>query len=475
MYFGLYTPADVIEEKGDGYFIAAHPRPREKTPSITTMVLGARHSLVGNWTEDYYQSCVDSFRILNRQMVFVNKPDALKYVLTLSHENYEQKSSMVRRTLEPMIGDSLFINGGELWRKRRPIVADIVHKKRMPTFGPIMETIARERADAWAAKGRNEEFDVFQETAELTAMVINRAVFGPTLSAQDAQQVIDGFGRFQANTTAFNLGYFFGAEHGWRTRLTRAQRESVAQVKAVVARIVDEHIAGGGGSDSMIDLLIQLNRENPDLGLDINAIRNETAMFFLAGHEGTATSLGWVWYLLGNAPWIEREVHAEIDRIAGDRPISVDDLPALDWCRAVVLETMRLYPPVPLLPRQAKAADRIDDVDVEKGALIMISPWLLHRSRDLWDQPNHFRPERFRNGAKTEPYTYIPFGIGPRLCPGMNFGLNEAILSLAILAQRFKVRLRPGYRVEPVCRLTLRPQGGLPVTLEPRQREPVAN
>ena len=161
-------------------------------------------------------------------------------------------------------------------------------------------------------------------------------------------------------------------------------------------------------------------------------------------------------------------MHAEIDQTCGSRPVTADDLPALDWCRAVIMETMRLYPPVPLLPRQAREADSICGTPVEKGALVMIAPWLLHRAADLWDRPTHFLPERFLHGARIDPYIYIPFSIGPRICPGMNFGLSEAILCLATLAQRFRVAVRPDYRVEPVCRLTLRPVGGLPVTVTPR-------
>ena len=124
---------------------------------------------------------------------------------------------------------------------------------------------------------------------------------------------------------------------------------------------------------------------------------------------------------------------------------------------------------MPLLPRQAREADEVGGVGIEKNALVMIAPWLLHRARDLWDRPNHFLPERFMGEAKINPFAFIPFSVGPRICAGMNFGQDEAALCLAVLAQRFRVVPRAGYQVAPVCRLTLRPAHGLPVNVHPRK------
>jgi cytochrome P450 len=468
MYFGLYKPAEVIEEKGKDYFIAAHPRPREKTPNIAAMVLGARHSLIGNWTEDYYESGIDSFRILNRQMVFVNSPDWVRYVMATANENYERKSPQMRRALEGLLGDGLFISDGPTWAKRRPLVADIVHKKRLPEFAPTMENVTVAMAERWATMPADQEFDIVPEMAELTAEIISRTVFGRNLGGDAASQVISGFTRYQKTIDSFNLGYFLGLDEGWKVWLGPDKRRSVKMVHSVVDDVITAHLEGHGDAGSMVDLLLKRNQRNPENALDVTALRNEAATIFMAGHETTATTLSWAWYLLDNAPWVREAMLNEIDTVCGDRTPTFADLQQLDWCKSIILETLRLYPPVPLLPRQAKNADKIGDVEVEKGALIMIAPWLLHRSRDLWDRPNHFMPERFRNDARVEPNTFIPFSIGPRICAGLNFGLSEAILCLAILAQRFHVRVRPGYKVEPVCRLTLRPQGGLPVTLSPR-------
>ncbi len=468
MYFGLYEPAPIIERRGEDFFEAAHPEPLKSDPSILKIVLGARYSLIGNWVEEYYRSGVDTFRILGRQVVFANTPESVKYVFATRHDNYERKSPQMRRALEMLLGDGLFISDGETWQRRRPLVADIVGKKRLPEFAPSMEAVAQKLVERWKRLPMDHEFEMGSEMAELTAEIISRAVFGRDLGAQAARKVIDGFSQYQKSIDSFNLGYFLGNDEGSPIRQTRSRRRVVAQVHGVIEDIVNAHLDGAGEVGSMVDLLVKRNQRNPELGLDVMALRNEAATIFMAGHETTATTLTWIWYLLQNAPWVEEALHQELELVCGDRSATLADVDNLKLCQAIVMEAMRLYPPVPLLPRQAKDNDVIGDIAVEKGALVMIAPWLLHRAADLWDRPTHFRPERFLNGAKPEPYTYIPFSAGQRICAGLNFGLTEAVLCLAILAQNFTVRVRPGYEVKPVCRLTLRPEGGLPVTVTPR-------
>ena len=469
MYLGLYQPAEVIEERGEDYFIAAHPRPLSREPGLMQVVLGARHSLIGDWIEDYYRSCVDSFKILRRQVVFVNAPEHVKYVMVTRHANFERKSPQMRRALEMLLGDGLFISDGETWKQRRPLVADIVHKRRLPEFAGTMEQAAAATIARWSALPAQAEFELTADMAHLTAQIIARAVFGKNLGAAAAQQVIEGFTTYQKGVDSFNLGYFLGADEGWPLRRNGAMRGAVARVHAVIDDVIEAHLKGDGDAASMVSLLIARKARAGASDLDIAALRNEAATIFMAGHETTATTLTWAFYLLANAPWAERRLLEEIAALCGDRAVAMEDVPQLDWCRSVILETLRLYPPVPLLPRQAREADRIADIEVEAGSLVMIAPWLLHRARDLWENPNHFQPQRFAHGAKYNPFAFIPFSVGPRICAGLNFGLDESVLCLAALIQRFRVIPRPGYRVEPVCRLTLRPNGGLPVSVTPRQ------
>ncbi len=468
----LYRAPDVVAYRDAQAFVPCYPDPPLQDPNILQTIIGARRNLIEGWPATSYRSGIDSFRVLRRQIVLVNSPEHIRYVVVTRHDNFERKSPQMRRALEALLGDGLFISDGETWKKRRPLVADIVHKRRLPEFGETMEDAALAVAAEWAALPAGAEIELTEEMGRLTAAIISRAVFGNNIAREAAQQVIDGFSTYQRHADSFNLGYFLGADEGWPGFGGKRRRRAIAMVHGVVENVINAHLAGEGDAGSMVDLLIRRNQKSGGEPLDVAALRNEAATIFMAGHETTATTLSWAWYLLANADWVRQSVHDEIAAVCGDRTPTLADLPQLRWCRAVIQETLRLYPPVPLLPRQAREADRIGHIDVEKSALVMIAPWLLHRSPDLWDKPNHFLPERFLSGARIDPFAYIPFAVGPRICPGMNFGLDEATLCLAILAQRFEVLPREGYKVEPVCRLTLRPKGGLPARVVARAPQP---
>lgn len=464
----FYKSQPIVEERGDAYFIPAHPQPRDVPLGLVGMAIGARRNLIGDWMTHHYRACVDSLRMAGRQIVIVNEPSAIKHVMATHHDIYERKSPQMRRALEYLLGDGLFISDGETWKRRRPLVADIVHKSRLPVFAPTMETVASAFAERWAMRTSAETFDGLAEMAELTAEIIARTVFGSELGAQAARDVISGFTQYQRHVDSFNLGYFLGSDEGWPIWRSRGLRQGAAQVQKVIEAVVERHLAGAGDEGSMIQLLVRRREKSPELGLDVQALRNEAATIFMAGHETTASLLTWCWYCLANAPWAEAALHRELDSVLEGRAPRVDDVASLPYARAVIEETLRLYPPVPILSRQAGRANRLAHIDVEKGALVLVIPWLLHRASDLWEKPNHFIPERFLAAARPKPYSYVPFAIGPRICAGLTFGMAESILCLATLAQRFRVRLAPQAQVEPVCRLTLRPKAGLSIRVEPR-------
>lgn len=432
------------------------------------LLLAARRDFLSIWRKKDYSELTTNFNIFGRQAVIINSPEHIKYVVAARHENFERKSPQMRRALEHLLGDGLFISDSDTWKQRRPLVSDIVHKSRVPAFGPIMVNTSLELIDRWQKLGDGAQVNALYEMAGLTAEIISRSVFGNDLGAEDADAVTDGFTSYQSLIDSINFGYFVGFDEGLPSLRTPSLRRSVKRIHQIIDRVVENHLSGKSTDDSMLELLIRRQQRNPELKLDAVALRNEAATIFMAGHETTAVTLTWAWYLLSNAPWVEEAVHAEIERVCGNRTPTVEDVPKLDWCRSVIEETLRLYPPVPILARQSKEQDRIGDIDIKPASLILIVPWLLHRTPTLFEDPHKFKPERFLEGKRPTPYSYIPFATGPRICPGLQFGLTESILCLAVLAQRFRVRVVKGFKVTPSCRLTLRPQGGLPVTLHAR-------
>lgn len=458
---------ETIEIKGETFFEPTHPSYYNGSGNALHILWRARQDFLSIWSEDDYQDRVFDWKILNRQIVIVNSPEWIKYVLIDRRDNFEHKTPQMRRALEYLLGDGLFISDGHTWNQRRPLVSDIVHKTRVPDFGPIMATAAHELAAKWHLLPPGTHVNLLHEMAVLTAEIIARSVFGSQLGSEACQAVAKGFTKYQASVDQLNPGYFVGFDDGLPLIRWPWLRRSVKSIHQVVDDVIDQHLKGRGENQSMLSLLLKRQQRNPELNLNVAALRNEAATIFMAGHETTAATLSWAWYLLSGAPWVEQRLLEEIRQVCGDRTPTVEDVPRLEWARAIIEETLRLYPPVPILGRQNLEADTINNIHVKPASLILIVPWLLHRSASLFDDPHLFKPERFYR-ARPPSYSYIPFAIGPRICPGLQFGRVEAILCLAILAQQFVIRIPEHHQVKPVCRLTLRPEGGLPASIHPR-------
>jgi cytochrome P450 len=376
----------------------------------------------------------------------------------------------MRYALAPLIGDGLFISDGDTWRKRRRIVAPIVHVSHLSEFAPVMVETAVEARERWA-KLNPPKIDALAEMAHLTAEIICRTIFGRELGRDHAHEIVDGFSEYQRAVDQIDLVSLLGLPDWFPRRHSAAVGSSVERIHTVLDGIIESYRTRKRTDEvSVIGRLLDARDAETGAPLNATALRNEAAVLFMAGHETTANSLAWTWYLLSQAPEVEARLHAELDAVLGGRAPTLADLPHLPYTRAIFDEALRLYPPVPILPREALRDETYQGTPIPKGSLVLVVPWLLHRHRKLWDKPDHFIPERFLPDGPGAPskFAYVPFSIGPRICAGMSFGQTEALLCLATLAQAFRLRLEPGRDVRPVCRLTLRPEGGLPMRIEPR-------
>lgn len=456
---------------GHGAFVPPFPPRLPAPPSTLKRLLIARRDFLEMWEDEAFDLEFSHSRMFLRQTFLCNSPESVQFAFSQKNASFQRKSPQMRYALAPLLGDGLFISDGATWKTRRKIVAPIVHISKVPEFAPVMVEAATEMRERWGATAQGATIDVLAESAKLTAEIICRTLFGRKLGEDYAGQIVRGFSNYQRAIGQIDLISFLGLPDWFPRWQSRRVHHNVEQIHAVLDEVVASARARAGmGEPSVINHLFEARDEN-GAPLDKEALRNEIAVLFMAGHETTANTLAWTWYLLSQAPEVEAKLHAELDSVLGDRPAGIADVPQLVYTRAILDEALRLYPPVPILPREAVQNEEFHGVRIPKGSLLFVVPWLLHRHRKLWELPDHFIPERFlpENAAKISKFAYVPFSIGPRICAGANFGLTEAILCLATLAQKFQLRLKPGHVVKPVCRLTLRPESGLPMTVHARR------
>jgi cytochrome P450 len=454
-------------------FVPPYPERPSTTLSMFTTLRFARRNLLAIWEQGCFEWEYFSTRLLTRVLFFCNSPDTVERAFIEQHENFATKTSQMRHALAPLLGDGLFISDGDLWRRRRRIVAPIVHVSQLPLFAPLIVQAASETASRWLGLPKNRPINALSEMAALTAEIICRTVFGRDLGAEQAHEIVSAFSEYQRLIGQLDIPYLLGLPD-W---LPRLHPPAIHRSARRIRRVLDEIIRGcrerlADGEASMVGLLLQARDPETGAPLDHAAVRNEAAVIFMAGHETTANSLAWTWYLLSQTPEIEHRLHIELSEVLGGQPPTLDDVPKLVLTRAVFEEAIRLYPPVPVLGRQSLKDETIRDRQIPAGSMVLVVPWLLHRHRLYWEKPDHFIPDRFlpENAAKLVRHAYLPFSTGPRICPGAAFGLTEAILCLATMAQRARLRLAPNAVVEPVCRLTLRPGNDLRMLVEPRDQ-----
>jgi cytochrome P450 len=441
------------------------PRPPAVDPPLR-LLRTARRNLLAIWPEGIFSRDFFGHVVLRRAFFICNSPDTVKLVFVDDAENFERKSWQQIHALRPLIGDGLFISDGELWRERRKAVAPLTHVSRLAELTPPMTQAAAERRALWQARA-GQEIDVLAEMAEMTADIICRTIFGSELGHAAAKTIVTAFSEYQALIGQVDVISLLGLPDFIPRLHRRRIRVCAERIHTVVAGLMTEILQGPRRNEPSI--IRSLADARVGGGLPVEAVRNEASVLFMAGHETTANTLAWAWFLLSQDPGTETRLHAEVDALGG-QAAGYADLPRLPFTRAVIEETLRLFPPVPIQARQTRQARTIRGREVPAGAIMMLVPWLLHRHKRWWDQPDAFIPDRFLPGGSGIPsrYAYVPFSIGPRVCTGAAFGLTEAILCLATLAQRFRLRLRSDWQVMPVCRLTLRPGDSLPMRLEPR-------
>ena len=444
-------------------FIPAQPiRVPDWLPGWRGMTGERLRSVVHGIAEPAFDVWHKERQFLNMQLHIVNHPDMIGHVLLDNHANYV-RPKLTRQILKPVIGNGLLSAEGEDWRKQRRIVAPTFAPGAVARMAGLMAEATAEQMQDWPSETRR--IDMAQVATDTTLAIIAKALFSgdPRLVTREAASHIEAVISVAGQPRFLRM---IGLQEYDPSPSMFRMRRSRRWLRETLGQLVRERGPDGGGDDFFGGLMRALYADLPPDEAAELAVDNALT-FYAAGHETTATALSWAIYLLAGQPALQEEARAEaLANLGGDVATLAERLPLL---RQILDETMRLYPSALQLIREAVADDDMHGIPVKKGELMFIYPWVVHRHRQLWENPDSFDHSRFtpENKAQQHRFQYIPFGVGPRICVGARFAITEALVILAHWLSARRFRLTPGFQPLPYGNVTLRPKGGMPLVVEP--------
>ncbi|HKX29037.1 MAG TPA: cytochrome P450 [Blastocatellia bacterium] len=402
------------------------------------------------------------FKVGEQPFYLLNNPDHIRDVLVTHHKNFMKGQGL--QLAKALLGEGLLTSEGEFHRRQRRLSQPAFHRERIAGYAATMVEYAARMRDGWRP---GETYDLSREMTRLTL-----AITGQTLFASDVESEADEIS--QALTQAMSMFNRFTLPFGrFLAKLPLPSKGQFKQARerldATIYRLIEERRRSGEDRGDLLSMLVQARDEEGDgTGMTDLQLRDEAMTIFLAGHETTANALIWTWYLLSQNPEAEARFYAEIDQVLGGRLPTAEDYPRLTYTWMVFAEAMRLYPPAFVIGRRALEDYPLGNYVVPARAIMVMSQYIVHHNEKYFPDSFKFDPQRWTPEAREArpKFSYFPFGGGPRVCIGEQFAWMEGVLVLATIAQRWKMRLVPGHRVEVRPSVTLRPRYGMMMKLE---------
>ncbi|MDH5640348.1 MAG: cytochrome P450 [Nitrospira sp.] len=365
-----------------------------------------------------------------------------------------------------VLGNGLVTSSGEVWKRHRRIIQPVFHRSRMAAMADRMAQVGEQRIAGWADSA-GQTVDIATEMMLLALDVISHTMF-TTSVAQYTDQI--------SHALRVSLKYAFDSFHNplhpptWLPTARNREFQQVMEfLDGLMYGLIAERRKSGDQHGDLLDLLLQARDEETGAGLSDQELRDEALTIFAAGHETTANALAWTWYLMATHPAAKARFHEEVDRVLQGRTPNADDLAHLPYTRALFEESLRLFPPAPAIQRKATTATTVGGMSLPAGAVVLVGTYNLHRHPNFWSDPEQFMPERWMDGERPAARcAYLPFGAGPRACVGTHFAGIEGPLLLALIGRHYDLHLAQE-TVEPELMVTLRPKGGIRMTIQRRQ------
>ena len=458
--------------KSEGYVPPMPPERPEKLAFWRTW-LRARKNLFAALPRKLYRAWLTEVRTPWYNSYMPNQPDLVRRILVEEPDQFP-KSDIVRQTIGDLLGQSVFVTNGEKWKRQRRIIdPSFEGGKLRETFQPMLEA-AREmsaRLDL-LADGRPHEIEI--ETSHAAADVIFRTLFSQPITTEAATRVFHAFRRYQlaapmmSPADLMRIPDWFPRLGPNRWKKGRAARE----IRSLLMRFVEQRRREIDVGNAPVDLATAImTTSDPVTGdvFDEAEMADQMAIFFLAGHETSASALAWALYLIANCPEVQERMYAEAAPVFDGEP-TLSDMRRLSFTRDVFRETLRLYPPVPMMIRETTCPVTMRDKQIDPGSPMIVSCWHMGRHERVWERPHVFDPDRWKTpeGKQSARDAWIPFSTGPRVCTGAAFGMQEGILLLGLLVSRFRFSAVPDKVPEPMAHLTVRSRNGIWLKIERR-------
>ena len=432
-------------------------------------LLGMR-TLLRNYVEAFprsaYEQGVTRIRTRLSDVLIVSDPNIIQEILVEKAEAFGRDPA-TRRSFAPVIGDtSLVLAEGADWRWQRRAVAPIFRHETLFSFVPIFATMAQRQVERWGALESAVPIDAAAAMTRTTFEIIVEAMLGGSASLDAdrySRALTDYF-----DTIPWHIIYDMFSIPNWMPYPHRRRAmQSRDFLHRDIRRIVESRRSTQSSQPDLLSLLLAARDQETGRSMSENEIVANLLTFIIGGHETTAVALTWTLWLLAKDQATQQRVFEEVRAVAGDQMIDATHVEGLSFCRQVIQEAMRLFPPAPGIARMSKDAMEIGGIEVPARTRIHIPIFALHRNVSLWDNPNAFDPDRFAaDRVKTRPrYAFLPFGAGPRVCIGAGFAMIEAAIILATVVRAFCFRPIAGHRPKPVTKVTLRPTGGMPLLI----------
>jgi len=455
-------------------FCPAYPKPHPEKASKLGMFWHARRSWMDALFERSYTMQMGEVHLPGVDLYMLNDIREVKRVMQGEAQLFP-KSHLLHESLEPLLGESIFTTNGEQWQRQRTMMNPAFEQARLNVAFPRMLGAAQSMLERLDAIDGAQAYDIEVEMTHVTADIIFRTIFSQPMQGPDAHRIFAAFARYQALAPKLMLPALFGTRwltmpwHRWQSN--KAAREIRGLLHAMIKPRYEAHLKGEPGEHEDI-LAAFMQARDPQTGQPFSEeeLVNQVAMLFLAGHETSASGLTWASYLLAKSPEIQQRAHEQVVAVFGDRVPEQADMKSLPLVWNIFRETLRLFPPVGFFARENVRSCPIRGKQLKAGSTVVVAPWLLQRHRKWWKNPDAFDPDRFDRAEDKNAirHAYMPFSMGPRVCLGAAFALQEAVLILACLLRRYELLPVDGHVPQPVGRLTIRSENGVSLKLRKR-------